>query len=197
MNERIRVREIRVIDEKGVQLGIMQPADALRLARERELDLVEVAPQATPPVCRILNFGKYKYQLARKEHDARKHQRTIQVKEVKFRPKIDEHDYQFKKKHCERFLGEGDKVKAIIMYRGREMAHTDFGRHVLQRLIEELQEIAVIEALPKQEGRNLFAILSPKKAKEIVHHAKAKDAPGRQETVQGDGVRQNKAEQGV
>lgn len=192
MNEKIRVREVRVVDENGAQLGIMNPLDALKIARERELDLVEVAPQATPPVCRILNFGKYKYQLARKQHDARKHQRTIQVKEVKFRPKIDEHDYQFKKKHCERFLNEGDKVKAIIMYRGREMAHTDFGRHVLQRLLLELEELAVIEAQPKQEGRNLFAILSPKKTKEIVHHAKTENTPRRKEALQTDSIGKDK-----
>jgi len=188
-----------VIDDRGVQLGIMTPPDALRIARERDLDLVEVAPQATPPVCRILNFGKYKYQLTRKMHDARKHQRTIQVKEVKFRPKIDEHDYQFKKKHCERFLNEGDKVKAIIMYRGREMAHTDYGRHVLKRLLEELEEIAVVEASPKQEGRNLFAILGPRKTvtKETGHHAKAENPQRRKEALPSDSHGEDKTRESV
>ncbi len=171
----------------------MLPADALRVAREADLDLVEVAPQANPPVCRILNFGKYKYQLDRKMHEARKHQRNIQVKEVKFRPKIDEHDYQFKKKHCERFLADGDKVKTVIMYRGREMAHTDFGRHVLQRLLDELAEIAIIESQPKQEGRNLFAIISPKKTKEIAHHAKVKEPQRSKEAVPADGVGKDQA----
>ncbi|MEW6364676.1 MAG: translation initiation factor IF-3 [Acidobacteriota bacterium] len=194
VNERIRAREIRVIAEDGAQLGIMQPADALRIARERELDLVEVAPQATPPVCRILNYGKYKYQQARKAHDARKHQRNIVVKEVKFRPKIDEHDYQFKKKNCERFLTEGDKVKATIIYRGREMAHLDFGRHILDRLMNELQPNAVIEAQPKQEGRNLYAILAPKKIKETVHHAKTEKPQGRKEALQPDGERKDQAQ---
>lgn len=193
MNERIRAREIRVIGANGEQLGIMLPADALRVAREADLDLVEVAPQANPPVCRILNFGKYKYQLDRKMHEARKHQRNIQVKEVKFRPKIDEHDYQFKKKHCERFLADGDKVKTVIMYRGREMAHTDFGRHVLQRLLDELAEIAIIESQPKQEGRNLFAIISPKKTKETVHHAKVKEPQRSKEAVPADGVGKDQA----
>lgn len=196
MNERIRAREVRVIADDGAQLGIMTTFDALKLARERELDLVEVAPQATPPVCRILNFGKYKYQQTRKMHEARKHQRNIQVKEVKFRPKIDEHDYAFKKKHCERFLAEGDKVKCVIMYRGREMAHTDFGKHVLDRLLAELEPIAIIETTPKLEGRNMFAIISPKKSstKETVRHAKTQDAPRSQEAVQADVVGQDKAQ---
>lgn len=196
MNERIRAREVRVIADDGAQLGIMTTFDALKLARERELDLVEVAPQATPPVCRILNFGKYKYQQTRKMHEARKHQRNIQVKEVKFRPKIDEHDYAFKKKHCERFLAEGDKVKCVIMYRGREMAHTDFGKHVLDRLLGELEDVAIVEITPKLEGRNMFAIISPKKSstKETVRHAKTEDAPGSKEAVQADVVGQDKAQ---
>src|SRR6266850_5867838 len=141
INEKIRAREIRVIDEEGGQLGIMTPQAALTLAQEKGLDLVEVAPMSAPPVCRIRDYGKYLYQLNKKQHDAKRKQKLIQVKEVKFRPKTEEHDYQFKKKHIERFLAEGDKVKASVTFRGREMAHPDYGRHILQRLKQELIEM--------------------------------------------------------
>lgn len=164
INERIRAREIRVIDEEGGQLGIMTPADALAIALERGLDLVEVAPQSAPPVCRILDYGKYLYQLNKKQHDAKKKQKMIQVKEVKFRPKTEEHDYQFKKKHIERFLGDGDKVKATVMFRGREMAHPDYGRHILERLKQELVERAIVESDARIEGRFMYMILAAKKA---------------------------------
>ncbi|HEY3174674.1 MAG TPA: translation initiation factor IF-3 [Candidatus Polarisedimenticolia bacterium] len=163
INDKIRAREIRVIDEKGGQLGIMTPQAALTLAEERGLDLVEVAPQSAPPVCRILDYGKYLYQLNKKQHDARKKQKIIQVKEVKFRPKTEEHDYQFKKKHIERFLAEGDKVKASVMFRGREVAHPDYGRHILERLRQELIEAAVVESHPRMEGRLMYMLLAPKK----------------------------------
>jgi len=163
VNERIRAREIRVIDDEGGQLGIMTPTAALALAQEKGLDLVEVSPTAVPPVCRILDYGKYLYQQNKKQHDAKKKQKQIQVKEVKFRPKTEEHDYQFKKKHIVRFLGEGDKVKATIMFRGREMAHPDYGRRILERLKKELLEAAMVEADARMEGRFLFMILAPKK----------------------------------
>ena len=164
INEKIRAREIRVIDEEGGQLGIMTPQAALALALEKGLDLVEVAPMSAPPVCRILDYGKYLYQLNKKQHDAKKKQKLIQVKEVKFRPKTEEHDYQFKKKHIERFLSAGDKVKASVMFRGREMAHPDFGRHILERLKQELAERVLVEADTRMEGRFMFMILGPKKA---------------------------------
>jgi translation initiation factor IF-3 len=137
--------------------------DALNLARERELDLVEIAPTAQPPVCRIMNLGKFMYEASKKAQKARKKQKTIQVKEVKFRPKIDEHDYQFKKKHIERFMGDGHKVKAVIMFRGRELAHPEIGRRILERLMEELKEIIDIERPPRQEGNNMIAIFTAKR----------------------------------
>jgi translation initiation factor IF-3 len=152
-----------VIDEEGGQLGIMTPAAALALAQEKGLDLVEVSPASAPPVCRILDYGKYLYQQNKKQHDAKKKQKQIQVKEVKFRPKTEEHDYQFKKKHIVRFLEDGDKVKATIMFRGREMAHPDYGRRILDRLKNELEESAMVESHPRMEGRFLFMILAAKK----------------------------------
>ena len=160
VNERIRVREIRVIDDTGQQLGIMAPPQALVIAKQKGLDLVEISPTAVPPVCRIMDFGKYQYQEQKRAREARKHQKVIEVKEIKFRPKVDEHDYQFKKKHIERFLEEGDKVKATIFFRGREMAHPEIGRRILERLVQELSEVAVAEAMPRLEGNQMHTILS-------------------------------------
>ena len=154
---------MRVIGEDGSQVGIMQTRDAVMLARQQELDLVEIAPTAQPPVCRIMNLGKYLYQQNKKAQAARKKQKTVQVKEVKFRPKTDEHDYLFKRKHIERFIGEGHKVKATIMFRGREMAHPEIGRRILERLMEELKQIIEVERHPKQEGNNMIAVFGAKK----------------------------------
>ncbi len=162
MNERIRVREIRVIDDTGQQLGIMTPQQALAIARQKSLDLVEVAPGASPPVCRIMDFGKYQYQEQKRAREARKHQKVIEVKEIKFRPKVDEHDYQFKKKHIERVLEDGDKVKATIFFRGREIAHPEIGRRILERLIGDLGEVAVPETMPRMEGNTMHTILTRK-----------------------------------
>jgi translation initiation factor IF-3 len=141
----------------------MQVRDALSLARQKELDLVEIAPTAQPPVCRIMNLGKYLYQISKKAQQARRKQKTVLVKEVKFRPKTDEHDYLFKRKHIERFIGEGHKVIATIMFRGREMAHPEIGKRILERLMEELKELIDIERMPKQEGNNMIAVFSAKK----------------------------------
>jgi translation initiation factor IF-3 len=141
----------------------MQVRDALMLAKQKELDLVEIAPTAQPPVCRIMNLGKFLYQESKKAQKARRKQKIVQVKEVKFRPKIDEHDYLFKRKHIERFIGEGHKVKAVIMFRGREMAHPEIGKRILERVIDELKEIIDVERQPRQEGNNMIAILSAKK----------------------------------
>ena len=163
MNERIRAREVRVVDDDGNQLGIMPPYEALKVARERGLDLVEVSPTANPPVCRVINYGKYLYQLSKRQHEARKHQRSIEMKEVKFRPRTSEHDFQTKRIHIVEFLQAGNKVKATIMFRGREMAHRNLGWEMMQRLIDELGEAAQVETRPKQEGPNLSAILAPKK----------------------------------
>ena len=160
VNERIRVREIRVIDDTGQQLGIMPPPQALAIAKQKGLDLVEISPTAVPPVCRIMDFGKYQYQEQKRAREARKHQKVIEVKEIKFRPKVDEHDYQFKKKHIERFLEDGDKVKATIFFRGREMAHPEIGRRILERLVQELSEVAIAETLPRMEGNQMHTILT-------------------------------------
>ena len=159
-NERIRVREIRVIDDTGEQLGVMAPSQALAIARQKDLDLVEISPTAVPPVCKIMDFGQYQYQEQKRTREAKKHQRIIEVKEIKFRPKVDVHDYDFKKKHIERFLAEGDKVKATIFFRGREMAHPEIGRRILERLIGELADIAIAETIPRQEGNQMHVILS-------------------------------------
>jgi translation initiation factor IF-3 len=155
------VREIRVIDDEGNQLGVMTPQEALRIARERNMDLVEVSPTAQPPVCRILDFGKYLYQQEKKEREAKKHQKVTTVKEVKFRINVDDHDYETKKNHVLRFLGEGDKVKATIFFRGREMTRTGLGRELLSRLIQEIGDKAIVEFMPRQEGNTLHAILAP------------------------------------
>ncbi len=151
-----------MIDDEGEQLGVMTPQEALVIARGKGLDLVEVSPTAQPPVCRITDYGRYQYQEQKRTRQARKHQKTIEVKEIKFRPKVDEHDYQFKKKHVERFLAQGDKVKATIFFRGREMAHPDFGRHILDRLVEDLIEVATQETMPRMEGNQMHTILSSK-----------------------------------
>ena len=130
------------------------------MARQKGLDLVEISPTASPPVCRIMDYGKYQYQEQKRAREARRHQKVIDVKEIKFRPKVDEHDYQFKKKHIERFLADGDKVKATIFFRGREMAHPDIGRRILERLVQELGEVAVAETTPRMEGNTMHTILA-------------------------------------
>ena len=162
-NERIRAREIRVIDDEGKQIGILPPYEALKMAREKNLDLVEISPTAQPPVCRIMDYGKYLYQQEKKEREAKKHQKTITVKEVKFRINVDDHDYETKKNHVVRFLEDGDKVKATIFFRGREMTRTGLGREILERLIQDVAEKGIVEFRPRQEGNTLHAILAPKK----------------------------------
>src|SRR6185295_5879729 len=163
VNEKIRTREVRVIGQDGAQLGIMSPDQALRIAQEGGLDLVEVSPDAVPPVCRILDYGKYRYQLNKKAQEAKKKQKVIQVKEVKFRPKTDEHDYEFKKNNIIRFLNKGKKVKATVIFRGRENMHRDIGYRILGRLRQEVGEFGVVETEPRQEGPFLDMILAPKK----------------------------------
>ena len=164
INERIRVPEVRLIDEKGNQVGVMKTEDALRYAQDRDLDLVEVAPEARPPVCRVLDYSKYKYEQAQKLKQARKHQQQITIREIKFRPKIAENDYNTKKGHVERFLRHKDKVKITIMFRGREVTHPERGVMILDRLAEELAELAVVEQRPLQDGRNMTMMLGPSKA---------------------------------
>lgn len=167
-----------MIDEEGAQLGIMSPADALKMARGQSLDLVEVSPTATPPVCRIINYGKYLYQLSKRQHEARKHQKSIELKEVKFRPQTSEHDFEVKRNHILGFLKEGDKVKATIMFKGRQMAHRDLGWKMMQRLIEDVGAIGLVESRPKQEGPNLTAVLAPKKTGGKSSPSKPKAAAG-------------------
>jgi translation initiation factor IF-3 len=147
----------------GAQIGIVSTQDALRRAEELDLDLVEVAPQANPPVCRIMDYGKFKYERDIRQKEARKKQARVEVKEIKFRPKIDPHDYATKKGHVERFLKAGSRVKVTIMFRGREMAHTDLGRKILDRLVEDLEGLAVVDTPPRQDGRNMVMVIAPTK----------------------------------
>ncbi len=164
INDRIRVPEVRLIGEDGDQIGVMKTADALKYAEERDLDLVEVAPDARPPVCRVLDYSKYKYEQAQKQKAARKHQQQITIREIKFRPKIAQNDYDTKKGHVERFLKGKDKVKVTIMFRGREQAHPERGTALLEKLAEELSDYAVVEQRPLQDGRNMTMMLGPSKA---------------------------------
>jgi len=159
----IRAKEIRVVDDETGQLGIMSPDQALAMARAKDMDLVEVAPTANPPVCRIMNYGKFQYQKSKRAHDAKKHQKQVVLKEVKFRPRTDDHDFEFKKNHIVRFLGEGNKAKATVVFRGREMTHQEVGRHLMNRLVEELKDIAEIERPARMEGYMLVTIFAPKK----------------------------------
>ena len=156
---------MRVIDDAGEQLGVMNTRDAVKLARERGLDLVEVAATADPPVCRIIDFGKFQYEAKKKANEAKKKQVIITVKEVKFRPGTDEHDYNFKMKHARDFLGEGDKVKATIFFRGREITHRELGSQLLAKLEQDLTDVGEVEARPRMEGNQMFLIFAPKKHK--------------------------------
>lgn len=162
INEQIKDKEIRVIDSNGEQIGIMPIKKALKLAQEKQLDLVKVAPQAKPPVCRIMDYGKYKYEQSKKEKEARKKQKIINIKEIRMSPKIEEHDFQVRVRNAQRFINDGDKVKVTIRFRGREIAHTDLGQEVLEKMAEELRDIALVEKKPKVEGKNMVMILSPK-----------------------------------
>jgi translation initiation factor IF-3 len=162
VNEQIRAREVLVIDADSNQLGVMALKDALEVARQKRLDLVNVAPNARPPVCRLMDFGKYKYEQSKKERDARKKQKLITLKEVKLRPKIEQHDFAVKVRNSRRFLEGGDKVKVTVMFRGRELAHPDIAQRLCRQLAQELDDCAVVERNAKLEGRNMTMILSPK-----------------------------------
>lgn len=162
VNDRIRIKEVRVISQDGTQLGIMPIEQALQTAYSQNLDLVEVAPEARPPVCRIMDYGKYRYEQSKKAREARKKQTIIELKEIKLRPKTEEHDFQFKARHAERFLKEGNKAKVTMMFRGREMIRMDRGKALLNRFVEVLKDVAVVEQAPKIEGRNMTMILAPK-----------------------------------
>jgi translation initiation factor IF-3 len=162
INWDIKAPEVRVIDPDGKQVGVLPVKEAIRLSEERGLDLVEVAPNSQPPVCRIMNYGKYKYQQSKRSQEARKHQTVIHIKEVKVRPRTEEHDFQFKLRHVKRFLDEGNTVKISILFRGREIAHPEFGKEMLNRFIEGVKDMMVIEQSPRLEGRNMVMILAPK-----------------------------------
>jgi translation initiation factor IF-3 len=162
INEEIRAKEIRVVSTTGEQLGILAVRDALRIAQEKELDLVEVAPNAKPPVCRIMDYGKYRYEQSKREREARKKQRVIEIKEIRMTPKIESHDLQVKIKAARKFLKDGDKVKAIIRFRGREIVHADMGKELLMQLFASVKEHAVLEREPKIEGKNMIMIIAGK-----------------------------------
>ncbi|WP_456077570.1 translation initiation factor IF-3 [Jhaorihella thermophila] len=161
VNEKIRAPEIRLIGADGENLGVMPPSQALELADEAGLDLVEISPNANPPVCKIMDFGKFKYEQQKREAEARKKQKTIEVKEVKFRPNTDTHDYQVKMRNVFKFLENGDKVKVTLRFRGREMAHQNLGRELLERVAEDVKEIGRVENMPKMEGRQMIMMIGP------------------------------------
>ncbi|WP_254872910.1 translation initiation factor IF-3 [Schaalia sp. Marseille-Q2122] len=165
INDRIRVPEVRLVGPGGEQVGVVRLEDALRLAEEAGLDLVEVAPEAKPPVAKLMDYGKYKYEAAQKARDARRNQANTQLKEIRFRLKIDDHDFGVKKGHVERFLSQGDKVKVMIMFRGREQSRPEAGVRLLQRLADEVGELATVESMPRQDGRNMTMVLAPTKRK--------------------------------
>ncbi|MFH1612453.1 MAG: translation initiation factor IF-3 [bacterium] len=161
VNERIRIPEVRVVDENNNPLGIMRTYEALRMARERHLDLIETAPTANPPVCKIMEYGKYKYDLEKKESEAKKKQQVILVKEIQMRPLIDEHDYLFKMNHIKNFLGKGHRIKVVITFRGREIVHVEYGNNLTNRLIEDLKDISEIAKPPKMEGKSIIIFFAP------------------------------------
>lgn len=163
MNDRIRGTEIRLIGAEGENVGVVSPERALALAEEAGLDLVEISPNATPPVCKIMDYGKYKYETQKKEAEARKKQKIIEVKEVKFRPTTDTHDYDVKMRNVFKFLEHGDKVKVTLRFRGREMAHQDLGRQLLERVAEDIKELGKVDNMPKMEGRQMVMMISPLK----------------------------------
>ncbi|MGH3437388.1 MAG: translation initiation factor IF-3 [Sciscionella sp.] len=163
INDRIRVPEVRLVGPNGEQVGIVRIEDALRLAQEADLDLVEVAPQARPPVCKLMDYGKFKYESAQKARESRRNQQLTVIKEQKLRPKIDPHDYATKKGHVTRFLAHGNKVKVTIMFRGREQSRPELGFRLLQRLADDVADLGFVEAAPKQDGRNMIMVLAPHK----------------------------------
>jgi translation initiation factor IF-3 len=195
-NDDIRVPRVRLIGEDGAQLGIKASDEARRIAYDKNLDLVEVAPNADPPVARIMDYGKYKYEQEQKAKLARKHQTSINVKEIKLRPKIGIHDYNTKKGHVMRFLNQRAKVKVTIMFRGRETTHPERGRDLLMRLADDVKEIGQIESPPLLDGRNMVMLLGPTKNAGVARDAKAEDEQRRKETVQGDRERQAAAPAG-
>ena len=193
INERIRIPEVRLIDEKGEQVGVVKVQDALKYARERDLDLVEIAAEARPPVCRVLDYSKYKYEQEQRRKAARKHQQQVTVREMKLRPKIATHDYETKKGHILRFLKQGQKVKVTIMFRGREMAHPERGEALLRKVADEIAEFGTVEQQPNQEGRNMTMVVAPVRAP-----ARKQEQPGQPggDADQGETADQGEAADG-
>ena len=177
INERIRVPQVRVVGDDGEQFGVLETRDAIRRAREQGMDLVEVAPNAEPPVCKIIDFGKFQYEQKKKANEAKKKQVVITVKEIKFRPGTDVHDYSYRMKHAREWLQEGDKVKATIWFRGREMTHRELGARILEQLEKDLADVGDVEMRPRMEGNQMFTIFQPKRNKSGKHHDKAQE-PG-------------------
>ena len=186
VNEDIRAQQVRLVDENGEQLGVKTTAEAIEYALGKDLDLVEVAAQADPPVAKVMDYGKYRYEQEQKAKLARKHQISINVKEIKLRPKIGVHDYETKKGHVVRFLNQRAKVKVTIMFRGRETSHPERGRDLLMRLAEDVKEIGAVESPPLLDGRNMVMVLGPTKTAGVVRDAKAEETQRSQEEVQGD-----------
>ena len=197
INERIRVSQVRLIDEDGAQVGIKATSEALDYAYSKNLDLVEVAPQAQPPVTRVMDYGKYRYQEEQKAKQARKHQSQVHVKEIKLRPKIAVQDYETKKGHVVRFLNQRAKVKVTIMFRGRETTHPERGRDLLMRLAEDVKELGVVESPPLLDGRNMVMVLGPTKNAGVSKDAKAEDIQSSEEAVQADRSREDPAPEGA
>ena len=185
INRRIRIPQVRVIDADGTQVGVLPTQEAMALAEERGLDLVEVSPKARPPVCKIMDYGKYMYQLNKRAKEAKKRQHVTHLKEIKMRPKIEPHDYDFKTRHAREFLDEGDKVKATVIFRGRELAHKELGRRLLDRMVVDLEDIANVEVAIRSEGRSMTMVLSPKPGHKIKERGGEEDA--KDQDAQGSG----------
>jgi translation initiation factor IF-3 len=194
INDRIRVPEVRLVGPNGETVGIVRIEDALRLAQEADLDLVEVAPMARPPVCKLMDYGKFKYENAQKAREARRNQTNVVIKEMKLRPKIDSHDYETKKGHVVRFLRQGDKVKITIMFRGREQHRPELGFRLLQRLAQDVDDLGYVESAPKQDGRNMIMVLGPHKkkaeAKAEMRAAKVERAAAREAEAEAERAEQ-------
>jgi translation initiation factor IF-3 len=197
INERIRVPEVRLVGPSGEQVGIVSITDALRLAQEADLDLVEVAPTARPPVCKLMDYGKFKYESALKARESRKNQAQTVIKEIKIRPKIDPHDYGTKKGHVERFLKQGDKVKVTIMFRGREQSRPELGYKLLQRLAGDVEELGFVESQPKQDGRNMIMVIGPHRKKAETKAVRGPDRASARATASTAHVSHNDARQGA
>jgi translation initiation factor IF-3 len=192
INEMILAKEIRVIDDEKKQLGVLTPMQALAIAREKNLDLVEIAPQAAPPVCRIIDYGKFLYEIRKQEHESRKHQKQIQIKEIKFRPKISTHDYDFKMRHILRFLEEGNKVKVTVMLRGREKQKPELGIKVLDKVLEQVKGLGAQDGDIRKQDWSVSALLIPSKTGG--KDAKVKNTQGSPKEVQGNGEKENPAQ---